>query len=114
MTDPPGWKELHIGGKIVEPGNSVNYKTGAWRTFRPVHDVEKCTNCMICWISCPDSAILVGDVNNPNKGKKGVSDNPKLGNYGGIDFEHCKGCGICKEACPFKALEMKPESEFKD
>ena len=25
----------------------------------------------------------------------------------GIDYEHCKGCGICAEVCPFDAITMK-------
>ena len=108
------YKEIPIGGKILEAGNSRKYKTGDWRTFRPVHDPEKCTNCMICWMLCPDSCIKVGKVDNPNKGKKGVNDNPKLGNFGGFDYDHCKGCGICANVCPTKAIEMKEENEFKD
>ena len=103
------WKEIPIGGKIVEPGNSINYRTGDWRTFMPVRDIEKCTNCMICWMSCPDSAIKVVGVDDPTAGKKGINNNPKLGNCGGFDLEHCKGCGICAEECPFKAIEMKQE-----
>jgi pyruvate ferredoxin oxidoreductase delta subunit len=29
----------------------------------------------------------------------------------GIDFEHCKGCGICAKECPFKAIEMEVEKK---
>ena len=108
------WKEIPIGGKILEAGNSKEYKTGDWRTFRPVHNPEKCTNCMICWMVCPDSCIKVGKVDDPAKGKKGVSNKPNLGNFGGFDLDFCKGCGICAEECPFKAIEMKEEKEFKD
>lgn len=107
-------KEIPIGGKIVEAGNSVGYITGSWRNFRPVHDKEKCTNCMICWMVCPDSAVKVGGPDCPEKGKKGKSDNPKLGNYGGIDLDHCKGCGICANECPFKAITMIEEKEIKE
>ncbi len=62
------WKEIPIGGKILEAGNSKEYKTGDWRTFRPIHIPEKCTNCMICWMICPDSCVNVGGVDDPNKG----------------------------------------------
>jgi pyruvate ferredoxin oxidoreductase delta subunit len=104
-----GWKDIPIGGKILEAGNSRRYKTGDWRTFRPVSLPDKCTNCMICWMLCPDSAIKVGGVDDPAKGLKGVSNNPKLGNFGGFDLDFCKGCGVCAEECPFKAIEMKQE-----
>jgi len=92
----PGWKELPDGGKILEPGNSAKYKTGDWRTFRPVWDESKCTHCMICWMTCPDSAIPVKD------GKRLAT-----------DLDHCKGCGICAEVCPVKCIQMKKESEFR-
>lgn len=109
-----GWNDVPIGGKILEAGNSKKYKTGDWRTFRPIHKPELCTNCMICWMLCPDSAIRCGGVDDKNKGAKGVSNNPKLGNFGGFDYDACKGCGVCAEECPFKAIEMKEEKEFKD
>ena len=93
------WKEMPIGGMIVEAGNSDEYLTGAWRTYRPVHVEDRCIHCLRCWILCPDSAILVKD-----------------GKMVGFDYDHCKGCGICARECPPKchAIEMKLESEFED
>ena len=90
----PGWKDIPIGGLILEPGNAVEYKTGGWRTFKPVHDKEKCINCLFCWMYCPDSAIKVED-----------------GKVVGIDLEHCKGCGICAKECPPKVKAIKMEKE---
>ena len=89
-----GWRELPIGGMILEAGNSAEYNTGGWRTSRPIHDANKCTNCLLCWIYCPDSAILVKD-----------------GKFLEFDLEHCKGCGICAEECPDKiqAISMAEE-----
>jgi 2-oxoacid:acceptor oxidoreductase delta subunit (pyruvate/2-ketoisovalerate family) len=40
---------------------------------------------MICWVYCPDMAIIVED-----------------GRWKEIDYDHCKGCGICAEVCPVK------------
>jgi len=95
----PGWKELPRGGIITEPGTSAKYKTGDWRTERPVWDPEKCVQCMICWVYCPDSSIIINEE----------------GKVSGIDYEHCKGCGICAQECPPKAnaITMHPESEFR-
>jgi len=93
-----GWRELPLGGLIVEPGSAERYQTGDWRTLRPVLDVEKCRHCMLCWIYCPDGAIIVED-----------------GKVVGINLEHCKGCGICARECPPKAaaITMVAESELR-
>ncbi len=92
-----GWKEIPIGGLILDAGNAEDYRTGSWRTYRPVWDEEKCIHCLFCWIYCPDSAIIVEE-----------------GKMKGIDLEHCKGCGICAQECPpkVKAIEMALEGEL--
>jgi pyruvate ferredoxin oxidoreductase delta subunit len=82
-----------IGAVCLESGNSVQYVTGGWRSFRPVWDGQKCTHCMLCWVHCPDSSISVA-------GKKMT----------GIDYEHCKGCGVCVKECAHGALRMVDEA----
>ncbi len=97
MTDKKkGWKELPIGGTITEAGNSKKYNTGDWRVQRPIFDAEKCSQCMLCVIFCPDSAIKLED-----------------GKVVGVDYQYCKGCGICATECPKDAFEIKGEGEFK-
>ncbi|MBN1501923.1 4Fe-4S binding protein [Candidatus Woesearchaeota archaeon] len=93
----PSWKEIPTGGLIVKPGNADNYKTGGWRTYRPIRDPNKCTNCLLCFIYCPDSAIKVKD-----------------GKISHIDYDHCKGCLICEKECPVKAISHKSETEIKE
>ncbi len=93
---PKTWQEIPIGGLIVEAGNAKTYKTGDWRSERPIHHKEKCINCLTCFIFCPDSSIIVKD-----------------GKMEGFDMEHCKGCGICANECPVKCIEMKPEADFR-
>lgn len=90
-----GWKELPIAGLIPEGGTAEEYKTGAWRSRRPVWDKEKCKHCLFCWVYCPDSSILIKD-------KKMIR----------IDYDYCKGCGICAQICPPKigAISMIDES----
>jgi pyruvate ferredoxin oxidoreductase delta subunit len=91
-----GWRELPIGGLILEPGNAEEYETGEWRSFKPILDLEKCISCLFCWVYCPDASILVEN-----------------GKVTGIDYKHCKGCGICARECPpkVKAIRMVPEGE---
>lgn len=88
-----GWKEIPIGGLIVEAGNSEEYETGGWRSHRPVIDMERCSHCMFCWLYCPDGAIKVDE-----------------GKVVGIDLAHCKGCGICAQECPRQAVAMVEEA----
>lgn len=91
------WKEIPIGGRIEEPGSAKNYKTGGWRTYRPVWNKEKCINCLQCWMYCPDSVIRTED-----------------GKITGFNLDHCKGCGICASVCPVKCIEMKQEGKDTD
>lgn len=83
-----------LGAHIPEAGNSVYYKTGSWKTFRPEIDFSKCIQCLYCFIYCPDSSIIVNDA-------KVI----------GVDYDHCKGCGICAAECPKQAIEMKEAIE---
>lgn len=76
----------------LEAGNSRDYVTGGWRSEKPVWTEENCKHCMLCWISCPDSSIIV--------------ENRKMT---GINYQHCKGCGVCAVECKFDALHMVPE-----
>ena len=53
-----------------------------------------CFSCDNCYGVCPDNAVI------------------KLGEPGeryAIDYDFCKGCGICVAECPCGAIEMVPE-----
>ena len=92
MSKLKGWKEIPIGGTIVEPGSSVEFDVSSWRTFRPVFDKKKCNKCGLCWIFCPEGAIKIND--------DGTYD---------VNLSYCKGCGICQRACAVKAITMVKE-----
>ena len=75
--------------------NSYTKSTADWRVFKPVYNRDTCIDCQNCWVFCPDTAII-------SKDKKMI----------GIDYEHCKGCGVCAEVCPTnpKSLIMFEET----
>jgi pyruvate ferredoxin oxidoreductase delta subunit len=88
-----GWKELPPGAVVTESGSSRRYKTGDWRAFKPVVEGDKCVNCLLCWVYCPDAAII--------RDEKGVK----------INYDYCKGCGICAKECPKLAIKMMEEKK---
>lgn len=90
----PGWKEMPLGGVVIHAGNTVEYKTGTWRTFKPVWDEKKCVHCLQCWLYCPDASVIV-----------------KEGKFVAFDYDHCKGCGICAKVCPPKVSAIKMEKQ---
>lgn len=71
--------------------NHLTSTNAAWRTFKPVIDHEKCVNCLRCFLVCPDGVI------------------DKSGEKLEIDYDYCKGCGICAYECKFNAIEMQKE-----
>lgn len=84
-------EKVTVGAIIEEPGSSARYKTGSWRSYRPIISKEKCKKCWLCFNYCPDAAI--------KKTEEGVV----------IDYDYCKGCGVCAQECKFGAIEMVPE-----
>jgi 2-oxoacid:acceptor oxidoreductase delta subunit (pyruvate/2-ketoisovalerate family) len=52
-----------------------------------------CFECDNCFGVCPDNAVIkLGD-----------------GERYEIDYDYCKGCGVCAAECPCGAIEMRPE-----
>jgi len=79
---------------VTKTGNSGVRHTGNWRTYRPVIDYAKCTDCLICYAYCPESAMSV-DQDGRVK----------------IDYDNCKGCMICMTECPLRAIGQTREGE---
>jgi 2-oxoacid:acceptor oxidoreductase delta subunit (pyruvate/2-ketoisovalerate family) len=80
---------------IREPGSSVRRNTGEWRMFRPEINLGRCIRCKTCWMVCPESAI---------DWKRGSSSEGPV-----IDYQLCKGCLVCFNECPVKAITREVE-----
>lgn len=88
------WQELPAGGAVVRD-EAEQLATGGWRTgLKPEVDIDLCVNCLLCWLYCPDSAVVL-------QGTRFV----------GLDLDHCKGCEICAEICPTGAIQMVVEQD---
>ena len=88
------WKDLEVGCVVNEAGNASQYKTGDWRSMRPIWDTAKCISCGVCYIFCPDMAIR----------------KPDEGHFE-ADLYYCKGCGICAQECITSCITMVEEEE---
>ena len=82
--------EEKILSVIEEGGSSLKYKTGSWRIKKPLWLKEKCKQCLLCALFCPELAIKM------REGKREET-----------NLDYCKGCGICEKVCPFKAIKME-------
>ena len=78
---------------VSRPSEGGGGKTGNWRIVKPAVDLNKCIGCKACFLWCPENTII------PTDGK--VS----------INYEYCKGCGVCSNVCPVKAISMVSEND---
>lgn len=74
-------------------------KNAGWRNQRPVLDGGKCTMCLQCYLYCPDGTIY--KVRTSEGAMECLA----------IDYDFCKGCGVCARACRFGAIRMVDETE---
>jgi 2-oxoacid:acceptor oxidoreductase delta subunit (pyruvate/2-ketoisovalerate family) len=103
----PGYGTINVPKDRVVPFGAVTpapvctqdlFQTSNWRIVRPVKDDEKCTRCLICYLSCPDACWVY-------KEEEDVME--WVNNF-------CKGCQICIQECPSGALTAVAELDFPD
>ena len=54
----------------------------------------KCYFCDNCYLLCPDASVL----------------KQEEGTVPVLDYEYCKGCGICENECPVGVIDMEKET----
>lgn len=89
-------KPEHIKDYPLGPSFNAGHlpeKNAGWRTFKPIFDKDKCIYCLRCYIVCPEGTIY------------------KSENKLDIDYDFCKGCGVCAYECPKDAIEMIKEDK---
>ena len=77
-------------GTYFESGFLVT-KNASWRSVKPIIEIDKCIGCMQCYLYCPDGVIYRKD------------------SVVAVDYDFCKGCGICKKICKKNAIRMEAE-----
>ncbi|MCX6650034.1 MAG: 4Fe-4S binding protein [Candidatus Bathyarchaeota archaeon] len=91
-VDASAFKKAEIAKKTSnQPLISYSRVVSDWRVVRPVVDKAKCVGCKRCWVYCPETAIGMVE------GKAEVN------------YDYCKGCGICSEECLVGAVKMERE-----
>lgn len=99
-----GYETQPIGGIITNPGNSILKDLSPSRQgFLPAFEAEKCINCSLCDVVCPD-LCFVWEEKEDKKGR------PQMF-LQGIDYQYCKGCMKCVAVCPTEALTSIRETD---
>ncbi|MDR3205843.1 MAG: 4Fe-4S binding protein [Candidatus Methanoplasma sp.] len=92
LVDPPkfGSPDDYPEGTSFEAGHLTAVNSG-WRRVRPEIDGGRCTGCLLCYLHCPDGTII------------------RNGRTVAVDYDFCKGCGICAKMCKAGAIKMEKE-----
>jgi len=97
-----GYRTAPIGGVLPMPGNTVHNDLHASRAgWLPVLDDDKCIDCGMCDMVCPD-LCLVWSTHEGDQGQPVVK-------LEGIDYQYCKGCMRCVETCSTFAMTREAE-----
>jgi pyruvate ferredoxin oxidoreductase gamma subunit len=98
-----GYETADIGGVITAPGSTVwNDLTSSRIGWLPVLDPEKCIQCAMCDMVCPDLCLAWS-----YEGNEPV---PRSARLVGIDYRYCKGCLRCVESCSTGAMSRQEET----
>jgi 2-oxoacid:acceptor oxidoreductase delta subunit (pyruvate/2-ketoisovalerate family) len=89
-TVRPTLEPAHRTGTFDEVVGGLDESTALFEARRCL-SCGNCFECDNCYGVCPDNAIR------------------KVGDHYEIDYDFCKGCGLCVAECPSGAITMRPE-----
>jgi pyruvate ferredoxin oxidoreductase gamma subunit len=97
-----GYRTAPIGGVLPLPGNTAHNDLRTSRTgWMPVLDADKCIDCGMCDMVCPDLCLVWSTHMN--------DDGQAVVKLDGIDYQYCKGCMRCVETCSTLAMTREAE-----
>jgi pyruvate ferredoxin oxidoreductase gamma subunit len=100
-----GYENAPMGGAIYSVGNMRFKDLSTSRTgMIPLFQVDKCTNCGECDVTCPDYCFVFERGKDRKTGKDAMV-------LQGINYQYCKGCLRCTYICKFGALVPAKEAE---
>lgn len=93
-------KKDRIEPDKLEPFERVNNFEEVWKGFKEkdlILECERCFSCGVCnacdncWVFCPDVSII------------------RNGEEYSVNYDYCKGCGVCARECPRSVIDMEEE-----
>ena len=90
-TDKPKLP-VHVRSGFEEVFGNLSEKQALGEAHR-CFSCGMCYHCDNCYLFCPDASVLKGDDETYNR----------------VNYDYCKGCGICENECPVGVIEMETE-----
>ncbi len=102
----PSLEPCDFAQSTCYPAGHLVTRNAGWRNQRPVLAADLCAGCLQCYLYCPDGTIV-----RTHATKEQLSAGDSAVAAVAIDYDFCKGCGICAKACLFDAIAMISEED---
>jgi pyruvate-ferredoxin/flavodoxin oxidoreductase len=113
--------KMSYDGKL--PSGTAKLEKRGVSPFVPEWNSSACIQCNQCVQACPHAAIRSKQIESANLEtapatfttlKSNTKNTRDLQFKIQVFVDDCQGCGVCVEACPTKALDLKPAQEQRD